>query len=285
MQVVGQSLSAASQTVEPSLSLHSLHAYFVRAGQPQFPIVYDVKRVRNGRSFATRTVSAKQDGKYIFTMQASFHKPELASLDHQVLMPQVPDPESLPTSEQRLEAMLADPTLSPNLRHMLNARVGQVSPIDVRSVLDASNWASPTGGLNYKQQMQGMGMPCQIMWFRVRDRLPDDEHVHHAVLAYQSDAGLMSTARVGVEKFWESQPMMASLDHSMWFHQPFPNWRADDWLLYVMYSPRLTGARCLSHGHIFTQDGRCVVSCTQEGLMRLGVDRNSTEGPQLESKL
>ena len=89
--------------------------------------------------------------------QASFHKPELASLDHQVLMPQVPDPESLPTSEQRLEAMLADPKLSPNLRHMLNARVGQLSPIDVRSVLDASNWASPTGGLNYKQQMQVAG--------------------------------------------------------------------------------------------------------------------------------
>ena len=91
--------------------------------------------------------------------------------------------------------------------------------------------------------MQGMGMPSQIMWFRVRDRLPDDEHTHHAVLAYQSDHGLLGTGRVGLENFWDSQPMMASLDHSMWFHQPFPNWRADEWLLYVMYSPRFTGAR------------------------------------------
>merc|ERR1712048_909565 len=133
-----------------------------------------------------------------------------------------------------------------------------------------------------------LGMPSQMLWFRAASRLPDDEYVHHAVLAYQSDAGLLSTTRVGVpmKKYLESRPMMASLDHAMWFHQPFPSWRADDWLLYVMYSPRLSGARGLAHGHIFTQDGRLVVSVSQEGLVRLGSDRHLHQSPSsLTSKL
>merc|ERR1719401_705767 len=131
-------------------------------------------------------------------------------------------------------------------------------------------------------------MPSQMLWFRARQRLPDDEYAHHAVLAYQSDAGLLGTASVGVpfDKFYTSQPMMASLDHAMWFHQPFPTWRADEWLLYIMYSPRLSGGRGLSHGHIFTQDGRLVVSCTQEGLIRLGKDRHSASSTHVpNSKL
>jgi len=277
-QVLGQSLSAASQTVEPGLSLHSFHAYFVRAGQPETSIVYDVKRVRNGRSFATRAVSAKQGGKWIFSMQASFHRPEYSSLEHQTSMPTVPQPETLPTEVQKIQAMIADPATPKVILAMLKRRPpGHLNPIDVRTVFDSTNYDSEEAKALSKN-LRGMGIPSQMYWFKTRHRLPNDEHVHHAILAYQSDAGLMSTARVDKgAKFWAGGPMMASLDHAMWFHLPFPNWRADEWLLYVMYSPRLTGSRGLSHGHIFTQDGRLVVSCTQEGLIRLAVDKDQSD--------
>lgn len=276
-QVLGQALAAASQTVPAGLSLHSLHAYFVRAGQPEYPIVYDVKRIRDGNSFATRAVEAKQDGQWIFTMQASFHRPEMASLSHQSAMPPVPAPETLPTENERRTLLLADPSTDAVLKRMLQMSGNFESPLDVRVVVDSINYDSEEAArISYKRNMSAMGMPSQILWFRARKRLPDDEYVHHAVLAYQSDAGLLSTARVGIptNKFWAGNPMMASLDHAMWFHQPFPSWRADEWLLYIMYSPNLQGARGLSHGHIFTQDGRLVVSCTQEGLVRLGKDRD-----------
>eukprot|EP00440_Ansanella_granifera_P050143 gb/GFBE01054345.1/.p1 GENE.gb/GFBE01054345.1/~~gb/GFBE01054345.1/.p1 ORF type:complete len:354 (+),score=52.84 gb/GFBE01054345.1/:1-1062(+) len=287
-QVLGQALAATSQTVAKGLSLHSLHAYFVRAGQPQHPIVYDVKRIRDGKSFATRQVAAKQEGHWIFTMQASFQRPEGYSVCHQAVMPPVPSPDSLPTEQERHRLLLADPGTDPLLKQMLQFRLKHVNPIDVRVVLDSINWSSKEAEqFRSKQTLSGLGMPSQLMWFRVRNRLPDDEYVHHAVLAYQSDAGLLGTARVDIpwRQFWQSQPMMASLDHAMWFHQPFPLWRADEWLLYVMYSPRLSGARGLSHGHIFTQEGRLVVSCTQEGLIRLGTDRDLPPFVQTPSKL
>lgn len=275
-QVVGQALLAASQTVKPGLSIHSLHSYFVRAGQPEHPIVYNVKRVRDGTSFATRSVAAKQHGDWIFTMQASFHRPEAASLDHQAVMPSVPAPETLPTEEERFSRMLADPDADPMLKQVLNGKLRwkRANPIDERIVLDGMNWSTNETD-SVRQHFSDLGMPSQVRWFRARRRLPDDEYVHHAVLAYQSDAGLLSTAGSGVpwRKLHGSRPMMASLDHAMWFHHPFPRWRADEWLLYVMYSPKLSGARGLQHGHIFTRDGRLVVSCSQEGLFRLGTDR------------
>jgi len=278
-QVIGQALSAASQTVNSGLSLHSLHAYFVRPGQVKHPLLYDVKRIRDGSSFATRAVAAKQDGKGILTMIASFHRREEASLDSQALMPSVPAPETLPTEAERIQMLLSDASTDHMTRQMLKVRARMPeSPFDVRVVLDHANWASvEEDHVPAKKNFMEMGMPSQFIWFRARNRLPDDEYVHHAVLAYQSDAGLLNTARVGVpaSTFWKSSPMMASLDHAMWFHQPFPSWRADEWLLYVMYSSRLSGARGLAHGHIFTQDGRLVVSCTQEGLIRLGTDRDS----------
>lgn len=289
-QVLGQALSAASQTVGPQLSLHSLHAYFVRPGQLEHPLLYDVKRIRDGSSFATRAVGAKQNGQGILTMIASFHRREYASLDNQALMPSVPSPETLPTEEQRWQNILSDPSMDPIVKQMLkqgmNAilRSRQQSPFDLRFIVDHLNWSSEEAKqILAKNNFSSMGMPSQLMWFRARNRLPDDEHVHHAVVAYQSDAGLLATARVGVppSTFNEARPMMASLDHAMWFHQPFPSWRADEWLLYVMYSPRLSGARGLAHGHIFTQDGRLVVSCSQEGLIRLGTDRDSPPASKL----
>jgi len=287
-QVLGQALSAASQTVDSGLSLHSLHAYFVRPGQVEHPLLYDVTRVRDGTSFATRSVAAKQEGKGILTMIASFHRREYSSLDHQALMPRVPHPEALETDVERMTRFCEDPEVDTKMQQMLRFRLKspQTSPFETRTVVDALNWSSPEAEeVQAKNNFSNMGMPSQLVWFRARDRLPDDEHMHHAVLAYQSDSGLLMTAHVGVDssKFWGSKPMTASLDHAMWFHLPFPSWRADEWLLYVMYSPRLSGARGLAHGHIFTQDGRLVVSCTQEGLIRLGTDRAST--PAATSKL
>jgi len=275
-QVLGQALAAASKTVAPGLSLHSLHAYFVRAGQPAHPIIYDIRRIRDGNSFATRAVAAKQEGEWIFTMQASFQKPEGYSVCHQAQMPKVPDPETLPDEEARYERLLHDPEVQPLVKGLLKYRRKTRNPMDVRVVLDSLNWNTHEAEAKRQEYaLSGLEMPVQLLWFRVRQRLPDDEHVHHAVLAYQSDAGLLSTARVEMpwRSFWEARPMMASLDHAMWFHHPFPRWRADEWLLYVMYSPRLTGARGLSHGHIFTRDGWLVVSCSQEGLIRFGKDK------------
>lgn len=275
-QVLGQSLSAASKTVQPGLSLHSLHAYFVRAGQPEIPIVYEVHRVRNGASFATRLVSAKQDGRWIFTMSASFHRPEAASLHHMVKMPLVPAPETVPTDEERCRELIARPETPPAIKAYAERRLHYVkrNPLDVRWIVSMANWSTEAVRKDpFLKGMSDLGMPAQMGWFRTKRRLPDEEHVHHAVLAYQSDAGLLATCHADKPDFWDLQPMMASLDHSMWFHQPFPHWRADQWLLYVTYSPCLSGARGLAHGHIFTQDGRLVVSCTQEGLIRLGSDR------------
>mmetsp|Transcript_133316 Transcript_133316/g.231608 ORF Transcript_133316/g.231608 Transcript_133316/m.231608 type:complete len:370 (+) Transcript_133316:43-1152(+) len=289
-QVLGQAVAAASQTVHPGLSLHSLHGYFVRGGQPQHPIVYDIKRIRDGASFSTRGVAAKQDGEWIFTMQASFHKPEFASLDQQAFMPSVPDPETLPTQLERLEHFISEIKVDPEDKQqrdfmqlwlsIARSQRQQGSPVDTRPVLD--HWNFSTGAVEQesaKQALASFGMPTNIVWFRASNPLPDDEYVHHAVLAYQSDAGLLTTARskVPMAEFAKSKPMMASLDHSMWFHLPFPRWRADEWLLYVTYSPRVTGARALAHGHIYTREGLLVVSCSQEGLIRLGTDRDAAE--------
>lgn len=276
-QVLGQALAAASQTVVDGLSVHSLHAYFVRAGQPAHPIIYDVRRIRDGNSFATRSVAAKQEGQWIFTMQASFQKPEGYSVCHQAQMPEVPDPESLPQEAERYQQLLQDPEVQPLVKQILKYKKRETyNPMDVRVILDSLNWNTEEARKKREQYaLSGLGMPSQLLWFRVKERLPDDEHVHHAVLAYQSDAELLSTARVELpwRSFWEAKPMMASLDHAMWFHHTFPRWRADEWLLYAMYSPRMTGARGLSHGHIFTRDGWLVVSCSQEGLIRFGKDR------------
>ncbi|CAL1166379.1 unnamed protein product [Cladocopium goreaui] len=186
-------------------------------------------------------------------------------------MPDVPDPESLPDEHERYKQLLQNPDVEPLVKQLMKLRKRENHPIDVRVILDSLNWNTEEARKKReKYALSGLGMPSQMLWFRVRERLPDDEHVHHSVLAYQSDAELLSTARVELpwRSFWSARPMMASLDHAMWFHHPFPRWRADDWLLYVMYSPRLTGARGLSHGHIFTRDGWLVVSCSQEGLIR-----------------
>ena len=243
-QVAGQALVAAARTIEPHLHVHSLHAYFLRPGDPTVPLLYLVDRIRDGRSFATRRVVAVQHGKPIFNLSASFHKTE-SGLDHQAPAPQnVPGPESLPDFR----------TLWGPYREQLGDWYDLPRPIDTRYV----DW-TPT-------ERAGPLAPNQRVWMRADGTLPDDPIVHTCVLTYASDMTLVDTTLLphGGE-FARDQMVLASLDHAMWFHRPF---RADDWLLYVQDTPSASGALGLARGLIYTRDGDLVVSVVQEGLIR-----------------
>ncbi len=231
-QVAGQALVAAGRTVERG-SVHSLHAYFLRPGDPAVPIVYEVDRIRDGRSFTTRRVVGIQHGEAILNLQASFHTEE-PGFDHQAPMPQAPDPETLPR---------VDEEASPHL-----------SPIDFRWV-DVPPW-----------ERRGPVTDRQQLWMRADGHLPDDPLLHACVVAYASDYTLLGCSLAPHGKSWlDNDLMMASLDHAMWFHRPF---RADDWLLYNQVSPSASGARGLAYGGIFTRAGALAVSVVQEGLIR-----------------
>jgi acyl-CoA thioesterase-2 len=245
-QVAGQALVAAGRTVERG-TVHSLHAYFLRPGDPAAPILYLVDRIRDGRSFATRRVVAVQHGEAIFNLAASF-QPDEDGPDHQIPMPDAPDPETLPTIGERI-AEVRD-TLHPELVKWFE----RDRPIDTRTV-DGGNPLRPIPR-----------PPRQLVWLRADGRLPDPLLLHQCVVAYASDLTLLDTATLPHAIAWnDSSYVMASLDHAMWFHRPF---RADEWLLYTQESPSAHGARGFTTGHIFTRDGRLVVSVAQEGLIR-----------------
>ena len=238
-QVAGQALVAAGRTVD-GRPVHSLHAYFLRPGDPSVPIVYEVDRIRDGKSFTTRRVVAIQHGEAIFNLQASFHLSE-TGLDHQVPMPDVPGPETLPRADE----------LEPPVAGRLWGR----QPVDMRYV-DGPPWE------------RGPEPPLtrQLVWIRADGTLPDDPVLHTCVVAYASDYTLLGASLVphGLSYFRDDL-MMASLDHAMWFHRPF---RADEWLLYSQMSPSASGGRGLAYGGIFRQDGALAVSVVQEGLIR-----------------
>jgi acyl-CoA thioesterase-2 len=240
-QVAGQALVAAARTVEPERKVHSLHAYFLRPGDMTIPIVYDVDRIRDGKSFTTRRVVAIQHGRAIFNLAASFQTPE-DGYDHQATMPDVPPPDDVPTMASRLEA------------HGLDWPVHS-RPIDVRHV-EEPVW------LNHDA-----GRATQHVWFRAAGRLPDDPIVHDCVLTYASDMTLLDTSLLPHGGSWFDPTLfMASLDHAMWFHRPF---RADRWLLYSQDTPTATSGRGLTRGLVFTQEGTLVASVVQEGLIRV----------------
>jgi acyl-CoA thioesterase-2 len=243
-QVAGQALVAASRTVErDDVAVHSLHAYFLRPGDPTVPILYEVDRIRDGRSFITRRVVAIQHGKAIFNLSSSFHKLE-PGIEHQSPMPDVPAPETLPTFEERYAPY----------REALGDWYDRPRPFDTRHV-------------DYTPEDRTRPVdPEQRMWLRADARLPDDPILHACVLTYASDMTLLDTVLLphgGTHR--EDKLMMASLDHAMWFHRPF---RADDWLLYVQDTPSASGSRGLARGMIFRQSGELVVSVVQEGLVR-----------------
>jgi acyl-CoA thioesterase-2 len=232
-QVAGQALVAAGRTVDRG-AVHSLHAYFLRPGEPAVPIVYDVDRIRDGRSFTTRRVVAIQHGQAIFNLSASFHVDENGP-EHRVPMPSVPDPESLPPFEQH----------------------DRGGPIDIRYV-----------SANPGDRRPGRpGPPQARVWLRADGRLPDDPLLHACVVAYASDLILLDTtlAPHGLSIWSAPGMMLASLDHAMWFHRPF---RADDWLLYDVDSPVAHGARGFARGSVFARTGHLAVSVVQEGLVR-----------------
>lgn len=251
-QVIGQALVAAVRTVDGDRPVHSLHGYFIRPGDPAVPIIYEVDRYRDGASFTTRRVVAIQHGAAIFTMAASFHRRE-ESFDHQIAMPEVPDPDSLP-GEKEVLAKFSD-RMPENMRRYF----ARERPIELK----------PTEPLYYLNPRKGA--PVQNVWIRATATLPDDPALHQCVLAYASDMTLLDTALIPHGRnLFDRSLMLASLDHALWFHRPF---RADEWLLYAQDAPSASGARGFTRGSIFTRDGRLVASVAQEGLIRIRDDR------------
>src|SRR2546430_1708777 len=244
-QVAGQALVAAGRTVSAG-TVHSLHAYFLRPGDPSVPILYEVDRIRDGRSFTTRRVVAIQHGHAIFNLSASFHVRE-AGFDHQLPMPPVPGPETWPTSAEGMARG----------RERLGACSPRPRPIDARHVDPPSQARS-----------LGPRPPRQRVWMRADGGLPDDPLLHACVVAYASDMTLLDSATLPhpVSGWDDEKVMMASLDHAMWFHRPF---RADDWLLYDQESPVAAGGRGLARGLIYRRDGTLAISVVQEGLVRV----------------
>ncbi len=246
-QVLGQALVAASATVERGV-VHSLHAYFLRRGDFNSPIVYEVDRARDGHSFTTRRIVAIQHGAQIFNMSASFQVQE-HGIDHQLPMPQVPPPEDL--HEQAWHYRDVMDQLPAALRRMLELR----RPFEFRPV-QAPSFLSPKAV-----------PPVRDVWFRAVAPLPDDEALHRCLLAYVSDYDLLGTALMPHGQLQDlRQLVIASIDHAMWFHR---NVRVDDWLLYSTDSPSASGARGFARGSIFARDGRLVANTCQEGLLRV----------------
>ena len=246
-QVLGQALMAASRTVEPERAVHSLHSYFLRRGDFDAPIVYEVDRSRDGASFTNRRVVAIQHGQQIFHLSASFQLPEDGP-DHQVEAPAVTPPEELPDLTATVRRRLED---LPDQRRRFWERD---RPFEFRSV-EAIDDGRPRPGVRH-------------IWFRLAGKCPDDDaELHRCLLAYVSDFHLLETATLphGLS-FHTGRVLLASLDHGMWFHRPF---RIDDWLLYALISPSSSGARGMAFGRIFDRAGRLVASTAQEGLMRV----------------
>jgi len=248
-QVLGQALSAAVQTVPADRHVHSLHAYFLRAGDVRKPIVYDVDRIRDGRSFTTRRVVAIQSGRPIMNMSSSFQIEE-PGLEHADAMPEVAPPESFPTERERIARQIG------RLPAALQERARVERPFETRT-------SDPEGDLFAPTALP----PRRMVWTRTVDRLPDDPGVHRALLAYASDAMFVTVSLLPHAVNWLTPGIqIASLDHVIWFHQPF---RCDEWLLHAIESPAAHGARGLVRGRIFTRDGRLVASTAQEGLIRM----------------
>ncbi len=245
-QVVAQALVAACRTVE-GRPPHSLHAYFLLPGDPALPIIYEVERVRDGRSFTTRRVVARQKGEVIFVMSASFHAQE-SGHDHAMEMPSFPDPDSLPSMSE------IDPALLAALPEIVRGFFARRRAIELRPA-DLSRYVA-----------RGTGPDHFGVWLRACDRLPDDPLIHVAVLAYASDMTLLDVALAphGASVF-DPGIQAASLDHALWLHRPF---RADDWLLYAQDTPSACSGRGFARGLIYDRTGRLVASVAQEGLIR-----------------
>ncbi len=246
-QVLGQALTAAAATVQGRI-VHSLHAYFLRRGDFNAPIVYQVDRSLDGHSFSNRRVVAIQHGASIFNMAASFQIVE-EGFEHQIEMPAVPPPESLADASQ------PPPQLLERLPQGVRRFLERPRPFEFRLV-QPMDFVTPR-----------RAPPTRQVWFRAVDKLPDDEALHRRLMSYLSDYFLLDTATLphGLPSYSGSL-VMASIDHAMWFHRPL---RVDDWLLYAVESPSASGARGFARAGVYTRDGRLVASTAQEGLVRM----------------
>jgi len=257
-QVLGQALSAAQATLTQPRDAHSLHAYFLRAGDIEHPIVYDVDRTRDGGTFSVRRVTAIQHGQVIFFCAASFQEREDGA-EHQLSMPDVPKPEDIEPAPAIPPEVLA--TLPTKVQRWLD----RMGPFEFRHVY-------PRDELNPPKRP-----PFQQVWFRLAEKVGDAPELHRALLAYASDFHLLGTATFphGIS-YYQPNVQMASLDHALWFHRPF---RADDWLLYSIDSPSAQGSRGLARGLVFDRRGQLVASTAQEGLIRVTADKSSAHVP------
>ncbi|PSW18818.1 acyl-CoA thioesterase II [Photobacterium sanctipauli] len=246
-QVLGQSLSAAKETVDEERQVHSFHSYFLRPGDPHKPIIYDVENLRDGKSFSTRRVKAIQYGRPIFYLTASYQAEE-DGFSHQSMMPQAPSPDTLKSEQELIQ------TIAHGLPKIAVETFGRERPIEVRPV----NIVNPLK----PQAMEAK----QYLWIKANGEMPDDPRIHQYVLAYASDWGFLVTALQphGVSLLSPNMKV-ATIDHSMWYHRPF---RMDEWLLYAIDSPSASGARGFVRGEIYNQKGELVASAVQEGLMR-----------------
>jgi len=244
-QVAGQALVAAGRTVEADRQVHSLHAYFIRPGDTSVPLIYTVERLRDGRSFTTRRVTAIQHGKAIFTLSASFHVRE-PGYEHADTMPGAPDPDQVEPEAERLRRLSPPADEYP-----------RENPIDLR----------PVGPLPIEAERDPSLITSRnVVWLKADGELPDDPLLHVCLMTYASDMTLLDTVLLAHGVSWRrGLASGASLDHAMWFHRPF---RVDRWLLFVQDSPIASGARGLARGEVYTRDGELVVSVVQEGLLR-----------------
>jgi acyl-CoA thioesterase-2 len=250
-QVIGQALVAAQRTVVADRFVHSLHAYFMRPGDPSVPIVYEVDRIRDGGSFTTRRVVAVQHGAAIFALSASFQAEE-AGLDHQIAPPAVPQPETLMGEAEMKAAFLAHAPEAVR-RYWEQPRPIEIRPVSLKHYISRE-----------KQE------PVQHVWIKATGPVPDDRRIAAAVLAYVSDMTLLDTSlRAHGTSIFDRSLQVASLDHAMWFHRPF---QLDDWLLYTQDSPSTSGARGMNRGSIFDRSGNLLASVAQEGLIRKKAD-------------
>ena len=247
-QVVGQALSAAQATLKEARTAHSLHAYFLKAGDIAAPIVYQVDRTRDGGSFSVRRVTAIQHGQPIFFLAASFQRDEDGA-EHQLSMPEVPQPEDIEPGHAVPERVMAE------LPEKIQRWLSKEGPFEFRHVYPRDELKPPKRP------------PYQQVWFRLAEKVGDAPELHRALLAYASDFHLLGTATFphGIS-YYQPNVQMASLDHALWFHRPF---RADDWLLYSIDSPSAQRSRGLARGQIYDRDGRLVASTAQEGLIRV----------------
>lgn len=246
-QVAAQALVAGARTVGPPLAVHSLHSYFLLPGDPAVPIIYDVERIRDGRSFSTRRIVARQHGRAIYFMTASFQVPE-EGFDHQDVMPEVASPDESIDMAELIRRRSPDHA---------DTWVREWAALELRYVGD-----SHQGG-----NIPGNEHPAQSrLWIRVGGTLDDAPLLHQAAFTYASDITLLNSTLVPHGVYLSSPNMQsASLDHTIWFHRPF---RVDEWLLYDQISPSASGGRGLALGQLFTRDGVLVASVAQEGLIR-----------------